>query len=182
MPAQTGSTPLHAAAAAGHADCVRILIAAGADKDALARARATPAHRSPFPLLLTDTKNSSGTTSPRPSLACIPRPTHPQHGKTPLHIAAEWGRAACVRALAKGGANLQARDELVRLNSPSALLSLPPLAFYSSFLSPSFPPLELPSSIILSCPCHADNKSHLPSPTQFPFSRRGEPHCTVLRR
>ncbi|KAI9331657.1 ankyrin repeat-containing domain protein [Zopfochytrium polystomum] len=101
---ESKGTPLHVAAAAGHAEVVRVLLRAGADKDAKAEGGATPLHlaaqqgAAEVVVLLVehgaDVAAGAG-----------------ENGTTALHRAAEGGYVEVVAALVeKGKAEVDARD------------------------------------------------------------------------
>jgi ankyrin repeat protein/uncharacterized membrane protein YgcG len=129
-------TPLHHAAHQGQAECIKVLLAAGADVDAKDAAGATALHKACFNehvacvRLLLDAKASIGAADVEGStalhraahsgnLACVKlllerradvRLTDASRG-TPLHNAAYAGRKDVVVALLDAGAALDAADE-----------------------------------------------------------------------
>jgi ankyrin repeat protein len=107
-PLQDGSTPLHAAAVVGRAECVAALLAAGADVARKTQARA----RACVPVRCAALR-----------CALMPRHSPPaQRGKTALHFAAAFGKLECAEALLDGGAAAEAADEegLTALHAASA--------------------------------------------------------------
>lgn len=91
---------LRAAAAAGKADSIQMLLRAGADKDGADDVR-TPTCRPP--------------SARSPSFNnLIAGPSSQTHGYTALHYAAEGGHSDCVRALVAAGAATGLCDKHVR--------------------------------------------------------------------
>ncbi|KAM3820736.1 ankyrin repeat and SOCS box protein 10 isoform 2-T2 [Vipera latastei] len=98
-----GQTALHAACAAATADCVRLLLAFGADPGAVSEGGFQPLHlcRSPGSsqcarLLLSHGAPVNGASE--------------EEGDTPLHVAARLGLAEQVRLLLQHGADLEAQN------------------------------------------------------------------------
>jgi len=105
----SGDTALRLAARRGHASCVQILLAAGADVDdtsAFVRPGWTPLHEAA----------SAGWADCVQALLEAGAITEAENhdGWTPLHLAAHRGRPACVQALLTFGARPDARDPVSR--------------------------------------------------------------------
>jgi ankyrin repeat protein len=90
---QLGVTPLHVSCCFGDDETVRFLLSKGADKEALDMARC---QHSPYFLYDECTESKLGTL--------------PQELNTPLHGAARFGNAGCIRILLDAGARLMAKN------------------------------------------------------------------------
>lgn len=106
-PPQDGLTPLHYAAAGGHLECVLLLLAADADKDALGKARGRPRDVTPA---MSDVHPLSTLPNPTSTRAlstecCPPTASSAQTGASPLHLAASGAHSDCLDALLQAGAD-----------------------------------------------------------------------------
>ncbi len=93
-----GNTPLHRAASKGQAAAVELLLAAGADVDALNDRGAAPLHQAAA-------AGDAATVAALLAAGADPS-TADNDGATPLHVAAEQGQAELAEAIAVAGADL----------------------------------------------------------------------------
>ena len=118
--AQDGKTPLHWAVMSGKVACVKVLVEAGANKEAIGKSNVKPSPRPSPPGLGLGVAWRIGR-----RLTCGRVPRRTQYGRTPLHWAAKEGDVECMRALVDAGANKEAKDN-VRLPPRTSLAPLLP--------------------------------------------------------
>ena len=101
------------AACHGKLDCLEFLIAKGAKLDVTSNVSAAlPADPHPPPPLALRLQAPPARPPPPLTRVCAAAPASRQYGNTALHLAAYWGRAPCVEALLKAGADARLKTKV----------------------------------------------------------------------